>query len=153
MTTAMVQSLDEGMHALMSMVDAAFTRWPVVRWGPRRHIPYQAQRLVFLRDNYRCCLCGDDGELAKLAIDHIVPWSAGGSDDTDNLRVLCSWCNGQRSNRKETYLPRVLPCVPICIPCHLEAQPGRYEPGEERFPAFCGTCELTSWMDDERYLW
>lgn len=153
MTTAIAETLDESMHALMLVVDAAFSRWPVVRYGARRHIPSEAQRLIFARDNYRCRLCGADEDWCPLAIDHIVPWSAGGSDRTDNLRVLCRSCNGYRSNLKETYLPRQVPCVSICIPCWMAENPGTYEPTDERVQAWCGECELTSWVDHERYLW
>lgn len=28
-----------------------------------------------------------------LEIDHIVPRKHGGSDDIDNLRLVCTWCN------------------------------------------------------------
>ncbi|WP_081675850.1 HNH endonuclease [Butyrivibrio sp. AC2005] len=39
------------------------------------------------------------GGTAKLEVDHIIPFSQGGSDDDSNLRVLCEECNGERSDR------------------------------------------------------
>jgi hypothetical protein len=140
--------VNDGVHTLMSITHAAFSRWPVVRVGPRGHIPYETQRLVFARDNYRCRLCDwDEG----LAIDHVVPWSAGGSDTSRNLRVLCAYCNNERSNRKEVYYPRLVPCASRCTPCLVAEYPA-YEPWDERIPAFCGRCGWTSWVDHDGWL-
>lgn len=41
--------------------------------------------------NWRCQLCGR--ESSNLEIDHIHPISEGGSDDLNNLRVLCRSCH------------------------------------------------------------
>jgi rubredoxin len=49
---------------------------------------------ILKRDNYRCQMCGvtaKDG--ATLEIDHIHPVSKGGTNDPDNLQVLCRDCN------------------------------------------------------------
>lgn len=152
MTTEMAETLEDGIHALMTIEDGAFSRWPVVRYGARRTIPIEAQRLVFARDNYRCKICGCDHDFEPLEIDHVVPWSAGGTDTTENLRVLCRLCNGRRSNRKEVYLPRQVPCVQRCVPCWVAERPD-YPIWDDRISAWCGTCGLTSWVDDVGYLW
>ncbi|THA43278.1 HNH endonuclease [Streptomyces sp. A1136] len=34
-----------------------------------------------------------------LTVDHIVPRSKGGSDQPDNLRVLCRACNSSKHNK------------------------------------------------------
>ncbi len=63
---------------------------------------------VLKRANKRCELCGvgdgDSGyeDLLPLHVDHIVPRSKGGSNDADNLQVLCSACNLGKSNRDDT---------------------------------------------------
>ena len=47
-----------------------------------------------------CQICGKympDG--VGLHIDHIVPVSKGGKTVPSNLQVLCSKCNGSKSNR------------------------------------------------------
>ena len=58
---------------------------------------------------YRCAHCGkwcgrpgkeranipDD---YKMEVDHIVPWSMGGSDASHNLQPLCKPCNRSKSN-------------------------------------------------------
>lgn len=55
---------------------------------------------VALRDNYTCQICGKympDG--VGLHIDHIIPISKGGKSVFSNLQVLCSKCNGRKSNK------------------------------------------------------
>ena len=54
---------------------------------------------IAFRDNYTCQICGKympDG--VGLHIDHIIPVSKGGKSVPSNLRVLCSKCNGRKSN-------------------------------------------------------
>lgn len=43
----------------------------------------------------RCVYCGD--KMERLAIDHIVPFSRGGSDDITNLTLACRRCNSRKS--------------------------------------------------------
>lgn len=45
---------------------------------------------VYKRDDYTCQYCGADSD---LTIDHIQPFSSGGSNDLDNLVVACRHCN------------------------------------------------------------
>ena len=52
------------------------------------------------RDHYTCQCCGKvmrDG--VGLQIDHIIPVSKGGKTVLSNLQVLCSRCNGSKSNK------------------------------------------------------
>lgn len=63
------------------------------------------QRLILLRDNFTCQLCGirplvlsaADGverpDLSRLHVDHIVPYSKVRKTDLENLQVLCARCN------------------------------------------------------------
>lgn len=52
------------------------------------------------RDNYTCQLCGKYmPDEVGLHIDHIIPISKGGKSVPSNLQVLCSKCNGKKSNR------------------------------------------------------
>jgi len=41
------------------------------------------------------------GETQDLTIDHIVPLSRGGSDDLSNLRFLCRYHNGSKSDVRQ----------------------------------------------------
>lgn len=72
-------------------------RYEVVRVaGPEgRRLSETTRYLVLRRDRCQCVWCGNQG---LLEVDHIIPWSAGGSDDMDNLRTLCQRCNQERSN-------------------------------------------------------
>lgn len=73
-------------------------RHPVVRIGEREPIPAHVRAAVFYRDR-QCRFCPRGNKLTgPWHLDHIVPWSAGGSDTTDNLRVLCERHNLERSN-------------------------------------------------------
>ena len=58
---------------------------------------------VLVRDR-TCRLCGAGRDEAVLEVDHIVPRSRGGSNDPDNLQVLCRPCNQGKSNSDDTDL-------------------------------------------------
>ena len=40
----------------------------------------------------------------NMTIDHIHPRSEGGSDDLDNLQLLCAACNSTKGDRTQAYL-------------------------------------------------
>lgn len=69
-------------------------------WGPieerRGYIPDRVRRRVYRRDGYRCVKChsGED-----LTLDHVTPWSLGGSDEASNLQTLCRSCNSSKGAR------------------------------------------------------
>lgn len=50
----------------------------------------------------RCALCGATKNERPLHVDHIKPRSLGGTNDKDNLQVLCSKCNQAKSNKATT---------------------------------------------------
>jgi hypothetical protein len=39
----------------------------------------------------------------RVEIDHVTPFSRGGADGGDNLRLSCGWCNANKSNRMSIY--------------------------------------------------
>jgi 5-methylcytosine-specific restriction endonuclease McrA len=59
-------------------------------------------RFEILKRDRVCQLCGVGRNDAVLEVDHIVPRSKGGSNDPDNLQVLCARCNRGKSNRDDT---------------------------------------------------
>ena len=73
-----------------------------VKKSNRRSISGTTRQNVLMRDNYTCQICGatvKDG--AKLEIDHIIPHSKGGTNDENNLQVLCQQCNREKHNRSD----------------------------------------------------
>ena len=67
----------------------------------RRDINLRMRFKVFLRDNFKCCICGaspaTDPDVV-LHVDHIKPWSKGGETVMENLQTLCSKCNLGKSD-------------------------------------------------------
>lgn len=61
-----------------------------------RNVSPRLRLKVLERDDFRCVLCGrspvtDFG--VKLQIDHVVPFSKGGTTEFENLQTLCWECN------------------------------------------------------------
>jgi len=58
-----------------------------------RHIPDEVRDMVFVRDGGQCSFVAVDGTRClcrkSLQVDHIKPFSAGGTHDPKNLRLLC----------------------------------------------------------------
>lgn len=48
---------------------------------------------------YCCAMCGKEGKTRRgFQVDHIVPMNKGGKTVIDNLQILCSKCNGTKSD-------------------------------------------------------
>ena len=62
----------------------------------RAPIPQDIRDLVSTRDGNACVRCHATDD---LTLDHIYPWSLGGPDTPDNLRVLCRPCNSSKGDR------------------------------------------------------
>lgn len=57
-------------------------------------------RRIKRRDGYRCTTTFTTGARCTQPgtdVDHIIPASLGGSDEDDNLSLLCSWCHARKS--------------------------------------------------------
>ncbi len=66
----------------------------------RKLMTKELRQQIMERDNYTCQICGRYmPDKFGLHIDHIIPVSKGGKTIPSNLQVLCSKCNGQKSNR------------------------------------------------------
>jgi hypothetical protein len=63
---------------------------------PQRQLPKGQRRRILERDEFRCVTCGST---EMLAVDHKQPRSKGGSDDDDNLQILCRSCNSRKGVR------------------------------------------------------
>ena len=65
---------------------------PVFEYG-RIQFGYDVRHYLFKKFNFRCTQCGVTNKEAVLHIDHVIPISRGGSNNEDNLQVLCKTCN------------------------------------------------------------
>lgn len=131
-------------------------RWPRLRTGPRERIPKLVRQLVFDRDGRRCMSCGMSLTIGTAEMDHIIPWSADGSDRSENLRILCHDCNADRSNFRgvlDTWGARRTPVCWGCVSCVSAVDDGYVDEGyieteevppPEMVTAFCGFCGLVS---------
>lgn len=119
-------------------------RWPVIRTGEREPISGGMRIGVGRRDNFTCRFCHVDC-WDSYELDHIVPWSAGGSDKSDNLRVLCGPCNQDRSNFRDGTERRLpMPITFWCDRCYPEIFDHNYEPP---ILAFCVECRVAGLSD------
>lgn len=62
----------------------------------RAHITRAVRVQVYERDQHACVECSSTKD---LSLDHIWPWSKGGSDELENLRTLCRPCNSRKGAR------------------------------------------------------
>lgn len=65
-----------------------------------RHIPAVVRVSVLHRDGYKCIFCDRSAQQVQLEVDHIVPFSKGGSNDPSNLQTLCIDCNRGKGARR-----------------------------------------------------
>jgi hypothetical protein len=52
--------------------------------------------LLIARDGCQCKVCGS---IESLTLDHVLPLSRGGTDEPDNLQILCRSCNSRKGAR------------------------------------------------------
>ncbi len=67
---------------------------------PSRYIPLAVRVDVLSRDGYKCIFCGRNSKEVTLEIDHILPFSRGGSNEINNLQTLCFDCNRGKGVRE-----------------------------------------------------
>jgi 5-methylcytosine-specific restriction endonuclease McrA len=63
--------------------------------SPRKYLSKKIKDAVFDKFKNKCSVCSSK---KNLEIDHIIPVSRGGTDDFNNLQLLCSRCNLEKSN-------------------------------------------------------
>ena len=90
-----------------------------------RYLPGSVRYEVLKRAKSRCELCGAHDYEKALHIDHIVPKAHGGSDDIDNLQVLCVTCNSNKRDEDNTDFRGVLNSYqdrdPSCLFCKADS--------------------------------
>jgi hypothetical protein len=76
-------------------------REPATPRRPSRAPSLRLRFTVLKRDSFRCLACGKSPAThpgVHLEIDHVVPYSRGGSTDLANLQSLCRDCNRGKSS-------------------------------------------------------
>ena len=61
-----------------------------VKPSSSRYIPKAIRQAVLIRDNNRCVKCGSQKD---LQFDHILAIANEGSNEVDNVQLLCKRCN------------------------------------------------------------
>ena len=78
----------------INKVERKYSKWTrfknEYRPANKRYIRKAVKQAVTIRDNNSCVKCG---AAENLHIDHEIALSRGGSNDIDNLQVLCKDCN------------------------------------------------------------
>ena len=86
--TTLVEQLQKTRHASTLRPRAQATTAP----STSRHVPAAVKRAVWARDDGRCAFVGANSrchESGFLEFHHVVPFSAGGATDIENLQLRC----------------------------------------------------------------
>ena len=59
-------------------------------------LKFETVKEIYVRDNYQCKKCGIKED---LVIDHINLLCKGGTNDIENLQVLCTICNQKKGSK------------------------------------------------------
>lgn len=87
-------------YELLSKIDFQCTLNEYHSKEQRKLMTKELKDRIKKRDNYTCQVCGKYmPDEVGLHIDHILPVSKGGKSIPSNLQVLCSKCNGSKSNK------------------------------------------------------
>lgn len=76
---------------------------PTILHKKNSNIPPQRRKAVKIRDKFICQMCIEEFKEEKLQVDHIFPYSLGGSNEETNLMALWEECNGNKAARIDYY--------------------------------------------------
>lgn len=71
-------------------------------WQGMNWIRKEKRLAIYIRDNFTCTCCGASLKNAapgNVALDHLMPRSAGGSNEAANLVTICRACNSSRGDK------------------------------------------------------
>lgn len=79
--------------------DAQLTLPKMTRSTPSGTLIRKQKKILFAgRDKANCIYCKTPLKFKSATMDHIIPWSGGGSNKISNLLISCKQCNNQRKN-------------------------------------------------------
>jgi 5-methylcytosine-specific restriction endonuclease McrA len=70
-------------------------------WSGSKWIRKERRIAIYMRDEYTCAYCARDLQNAppqEVTLDHIIPWSLGGTNESHNLVTACKRDNSARGN-------------------------------------------------------
>lgn len=82
-----------------ALSEAARCPQHALRKRPRGNAFEPTRQRILQRDGHRCQLRLDCCTGHATAVDHIIHFANGGSDDDTNLRAACEPCNQKRGDR------------------------------------------------------
>jgi hypothetical protein len=85
-----------GLKARVEYIEALPRRIRGLRPLSRGTAHRKHRDLVFNRDGFQCVYCGTK---ETLTLDHVIPYSKGGSDEPENLSTCCQSCNSKKHAR------------------------------------------------------
>lgn len=87
-------------YTFLKSIDFACTIREYESKEQRKLMTKELRKKIMIRDKYTCQICGKYmPDEVGLQIDHIVPVAKGGKSIPLNLQVLCSKCNGSKSDK------------------------------------------------------
>lgn len=98
-------------------IRSARRSWPVpsvaalTEWKPPALAVAFSRRNILVRDGFACQYCGRRLSMSDLTFDHVIPRSAGGRTNFENIVAACTGCNSRKANRRDIR-PQVAPRHP-----------------------------------------
>ena len=78
---------------------------PTATEKKRNHAIYVPHKTTLYADQSgRCNGCGQKFHFKHFSVDHIMPLARGGSNDLENLQLLCYYCNNLKSDKSHEFL-------------------------------------------------
>jgi 5-methylcytosine-specific restriction endonuclease McrA len=72
------------------------------KWNGMKWIRPEKRLALYIRDGFQCTCCGRSLKNAgpgEVALDHLLPRSAGGGNEATNLVTICRACNSSRQDK------------------------------------------------------
>lgn len=102
-TSEQLTTLNQLKECLVQNIYDYLLKNPTSFHAKTHSISKQKKNSVKERDNFICQICENEFPEEELEVDHILPYSLGGSNQITNLMTLCRSCNVDKSNSLDYY--------------------------------------------------